>query len=77
MHTNGSHRQEIGVNSFAQEALRLFPSQEKDGKPANHTDSNEESYYNTVHASSSFLRSSAIVCHTLVDLSIQSMGHHV
>jgi hypothetical protein len=44
--------------AFAQEALRLFPSQKKDGQAANHTDtdSHEESCHNTVHASSSFLR---------------------
>jgi hypothetical protein len=47
--------------AFAQEALRLFPSQEKDGQAGNHTDSNEESCHNTVHASSSFLRSNAEV----------------
>jgi len=42
--------------AIAQEALRLFLSQEKDGQAAHHTDSNEESYHNTFHASSSFLR---------------------
>jgi hypothetical protein len=43
--------------AFAQEALRLFPTHEKDTQAANHTDSdsNEESFHYTVHVSSSFL----------------------
>jgi len=43
--------------AFAQEALRFFPSREKDDQASNHTDtdSHKESCHNSVHASSSFL----------------------
>lgn len=42
--------------AFAHEALRLFPTHEKEAQAAHHTDSNsnEESFHYTVHVSSSF-----------------------
>src|SRR6266849_2587073 len=43
------------LQAFAQEALRLVPTHEKDDQTGNHTDSNKESCDKTIHASISFL----------------------